>query len=130
MAGRLHWTRPRSIPADWRDALRLSEKHHETIYEGDKIRWTEKDDARRLMKSEEAKVLGIKGGVVTIENKLGETVELKQNDKMLERMGLAYALNMHQAQGDTRDMAIGEMHSSARHLSNQRLGTRHDDPRP
>ncbi|MEL6528561.1 MAG: AAA family ATPase, partial [Pseudomonadota bacterium] len=40
---------------------------------------------------------------------------------MLERMGLAYALNMHQAQGDTRDMAIGEMHSSARHLSNQRL---------
>ena len=108
-------------PADRRDALRLSEKHHETIYEGDKIRWTEKDDARRLMKSEEAKVLGIKGGVVTIENKLGETVELKQNDKMLERMGLAYALNMHQAQGDTRDMAIGEMHSSARHLSNQRL---------
>ncbi|MBL0001364.1 MAG: hypothetical protein IPO97_10520 [Sphingomonadales bacterium] len=40
---------------------------------------------------------------------------------MLERMGLAYAINMHQAQGDTRDMAIGEMHSSARHLSNQRL---------
>lgn len=34
---------------------------------------------------------------------------------------LAYAINMHQAQGDTRDMAIGEMHSSARHLSNQRL---------
>ncbi|WP_287390210.1 hypothetical protein, partial [Ralstonia sp.] len=48
-------------------------------------------------------------------------VELKQNDRMLERMGLAYAINMHQAQGDTRDMAIGEMHSSARHLSNQRL---------
>lgn len=40
---------------------------------------------------------------------------------MLERMGLAYALNMHQAQGDTRDKAIGEMHSAARHLSNERL---------
>ena len=109
-------------PADKRDALRLSEKTKETIHEGDKIRWTEKDDARKLMKSEEAKILAIKDGTVTVENRHGETVELKQNDKMLERMGLAYAINMHQAQGDTRDMAIGEMHSSARHLSNQRLG--------
>lgn len=33
----------------------------------------------------------------------------------------AYALNMYQAQGDTRDMAIGEMHSTARNLSKQRL---------
>ena len=108
-------------PVDKRDALRLSEKTKETIHEGDKVRWTEKDDARKLMKSEEAKILGVKDGVVTVENRHGETVELKQNDKMLERMGLAYAINMHQAQGDTRDMAIGEMHSSARHLSNQRL---------
>ena len=108
-------------PADKRDALRLSEKTKETIHEGDKIRWTEKDDERKLMKSEEAKILAIKDGTVTVENRHGETVELKQNDKMLERMGLAYAINMHQAQGDTRDMAIGEMHSSARHLSNQRL---------
>ena len=108
-------------PSDKRDALRLSEKHKETIYEGDKIRWTEKDDARGLMKSEEARILGIRDGIVTLENKAGDIVELKQNDRMLERMGLAYAINMHQAQGDTRDMAIGEMHSSARHLSNQRL---------
>ena len=108
-------------PADKRDALRLSEKTKETIHKGDKVRWTEKDDTRKLMKSEEATILGIKDGIVTIENRHGEAVELKHNDKMLERMGLAYATNMHQAQGDTRDMAIGEMHSSARHLSNQRL---------
>lgn len=108
-------------PADKRDALRLSEKHKETIHEGDKVRWTDKDNARGLMKSEEARILGIKDGIVTVENRAGETVELKQNDRMLERLGLAYAINMHQAQGDTRDMAIGEMHSSARHLSNQRL---------
>lgn len=108
-------------PADKRDALRLSEKHKEKIYEGDKVRWTEKDDTRKLMKSEEAKILGIKDGIVTVENRNGDMIELKQNDRMLERMGLSYAINMHQAQGDTRDMAIGEMHSSARHLSNQRL---------
>ena len=80
-------------PVDKRDALRLSEKTKETIHEGDKVRWTEKDDARKLMKSEEAKILGVKDGVVTVENRHGETVELKQNDKMLERMGLAYALS-------------------------------------
>lgn len=108
-------------PQDKRDAMRLSEKHKERIYEGDKVRWSQKDDARKLMKSEEAKILGIKDGMVTVENRHGEVVTLKPNDKMLERMGLTYAINMHQAQGDTRDMAIGEMHSSARHLSNQRL---------
>jgi hypothetical protein len=70
-------------PSEKRDAFRLSEKHKETIYEGDKIRWTEKDDARGLIKSEEAKILGIRDGIVTIENKAGETVELKQNDRML-----------------------------------------------
>ena len=120
--GKLKRLDPSKIdPRDKRDALRLSEKTVEKIHEGDKIRWTDKDDRRNLMKSEEAKILGIKDGIVTVENRHGETVELKQNDRMLERMGLAYAINMHQAQGDTRDMAIGEMHSSARHLSNQRL---------
>lgn len=120
--GKLKRFDPSSIdPADKRDALRLSEKHRETIYEGDKVRWNEKDSARGLMKSEEARVLAIRDGVVTVENRQGDTIELKQNDRMLERMGLAYALNMHQAQGDTRDMAIGEMHSAARNLSNQRL---------
>ncbi|MGG6286632.1 MobF family relaxase [Leptolyngbya sp. AN03gr2] len=120
--GKLKRFDPEKIdPADKRDALRLSEKHKETIHEGDKVRWTDKDNGRGLMKSEEAKILGIKDGIVTVENRAGETVELKQNDRMLERLGLAYAINMHQAQGDTRDMAIGEMHSSARHLSNQRL---------
>ena len=120
--GKLERFDPSKIdPADKRDALRLSEKHEEMIFEGDKVRWTEKDDARKLMKSEEAKVLKIKDGVVTVENRNGDPVELKQGDRMLERMGLAYALNMHPAQGDTRDMAIGEMHSSARHLSNERL---------
>lgn len=120
--GRLKRFDPSKIdPADKRDALRLSEKHKETIYEGDKVRWTEKDDARKLMKSEEARILQIKDGMVTVENRHGERHELKQSDRMLERMGLAYALNMHQAQGDTRDMAIGEMHSAARNLSNQRL---------
>jgi conjugative relaxase-like TrwC/TraI family protein len=120
--GRLTRFDPARIdPADKRDALRLSEKHQEIFYEGDRLRWNEKDGARGLMKSEEARILAITDGVVTVENRQGDRIALQTNDRMLERMGLAYALNMHQAQGDTRDMAIGEMHSAARNLSNQRL---------
>jgi hypothetical protein len=51
----------------------------------------------------------------------GEQIVLPHGDKMLARMGLAYAINMHQAQGMTTDQGIGVMHSSERHLSNQRL---------
>jgi len=40
---------------------------------------------------------------------------------MLSRLGLAYAINMHQAQGMTTDRGIGVMHSAERHLSSQRL---------
>jgi conjugative relaxase-like TrwC/TraI family protein len=120
--GKTHKLDPTKLdPNDKRDPLRLSEKQREKIYEGDKIRWTAKDDKRGLMKSEEAKVLEIKDGRIKIENAKGEIVDLQKGDKMLERLGLSYALNMHQAQGDTRDKAIGEMHSSQRNLSNERL---------
>jgi hypothetical protein len=46
---------------------------------------------------------------------------LEHGDRMLSRLGLAYAINMHQAQGMTTDQGIGVMHSAERHLSNQRL---------
>jgi hypothetical protein len=48
-------------------------------------------------------------------------IVLAHGDRMLSRLGLAYAINMHQAQGMTTDQGIGVMHSAERHLSNQRL---------
>ncbi|NWP47874.1 hypothetical protein GY986_25865, partial [Escherichia coli] len=42
-------------------------------------------------------------------------------DPMLSRLDLAYALNMHMAQGITTDKAITVMDSHERNLSNQRL---------
>ena len=51
----------------------------------------------------------------------GVNMLLGRGDRMLSRMGLAYAINMHQAQGMTSDHGIGVMHSSERQLSNQRL---------
>lgn len=108
-------------PADRRDPIQLSDRQETRLHEGDKIRWTANDKARDLLNSEQAKVLSVDGNGVRIQNAKGEIVELANGDRMLERLGLSYAINMHQAQGMTTDQGIGVMHSNERHLSNQRL---------
>ena len=50
-----------------------------------------------------------------------ERLTLDLGDPMLSRLDLAYALNMHMAQGITTDKAITVMSSQERNLSNQRL---------
>lgn len=120
--GHRHSFRPDGLdPNDKRDSLTLSERETIRIHEGERIRWTANDKARGLYNSAEAQILGISRDGVEIRNAGGEQIVLPHDDKMLARMGLAYAINMHQAQGMTTDQGIGVMHSSERHLSNQRL---------
>jgi len=92
-----------------------------TLHEGDKIRWTANDKQRGLDNSDLARVLSITENGVKIENARGEIHELRHGDKMLERLGLSYAINMHQAQGMTTDKGIGVMHSAEQNLATQRL---------
>lgn len=108
-------------PDDKKDSLKLSEKMDTTLHEGDKIRWTDTDKARNLDNSDHARVLSVSEQGVKIENSKGEVLELQQGDKMLERLGLSYAINMHQAQGMTTDKGIGAMHSAEQNLATQRL---------
>jgi conjugative relaxase-like TrwC/TraI family protein len=108
-------------PDDKREALQLYEKMDTTLHEGDKIRWTDTDKSRNLDNSDHAKVLSVSEHGVKIENSRGEVFELQQGDKMLERLGLSYAINMHQAQGMTTDKGIGAMHSAEQNLATQRL---------
>lgn len=120
--GRRHSFRPdRLDPSDRRDALTLSERETIRIHEGERIRWTANDKARGLHNSTEAQVLRITREGVEVRTSEGVDMVLEHGDRMLSRMGLAYAINMHQAQGMTSDQGIGVMHSSERHLSNQRL---------
>jgi conjugative relaxase-like TrwC/TraI family protein len=111
----------RISPDDKKDALNLSEKMDTTLHEGDKIRWTANDKERGLLNSDGAKVLSVSENGVKIENAKGEILELQQGDKMLERLGLSYAINMHQAQGMTTEKGIGAMHSAEQNLATQRL---------
>ncbi|KHL24295.1 ATPase AAA [Croceibacterium mercuriale] len=118
---RIRFDPSRIDPQAKNDALQLSEKERIKLHEGDTIRWTATDKARDLLNSETAKVLSVSGEMVTVATARGEVIELAAGDKMLERLGLSYAINMHQAQGMTTDQGIGVMHSSERFLSNQRL---------
>lgn len=108
-------------PTDKSDSLQLSEKMPVMLYEGDRILWRANDKAREIYNSEQARVLSVTESHVKIENADGKIVELDRADKMLERLGLAYAINMHQAQGMTTDKGIGAVHSSESNLATQRL---------
>ena len=65
-----------------------------------------------------ARVVGIERGTITVELADKSSLRLEPGDPMLARLDLAYALNMHMAQGLTTDRAITVMSSSERQLSN------------
>ena len=120
--GRRHSFRPdRLDPNDKRESLTLSERETIRIHEGERVRWTANDKTRGMFNSAEAEIVGITREGVEVRTSEGVNMLLAHGDRMLSRMGLAYAINMHQAQGMTTDQGIGVMHSAERQLSSQRL---------
>jgi hypothetical protein len=103
--------------SDKHDSLALSQRENLVLYEGDRIRWTANDKQRGLLNSAEARVVAITREGVEVRTGEGVNMLLPHGDRMLSRLGLAYAINMHQAQGMTADNGIGVMHSAERHLS-------------
>lgn len=104
-----------------KDRMSLATIETIQIHEGDRIRWTDNDKDRGIYNASLATITGIHNGNVTVELANKDQVTLKPNDKMMQRMDLAYALNMHMAQGITVNKAITVMQSFERNLSNQRL---------
>ncbi|HEX7855029.1 MAG TPA: MobF family relaxase [Sphingobium sp.] len=111
----------RLSPTEKRDRLELTQKKDLHIREGDRIRWTANDKPRDLHNAALARVLTIDAHGVTVETANEQRLTLDLGDPMLSRLDLAYALNMHMAQGITTDKAITVMDSHERNLSNQRL---------
>ena len=103
------------------DARPLFEDLSFAIHEGERVRWTANDKTRGMFNSAEAEIVGITREGVEVRTSEGVNMLLAHGDRMLSRMGLAYAINMHQAQGMTTDQGIGVMHSAERQLSSQRL---------
>jgi ATP-dependent exoDNAse (exonuclease V) alpha subunit len=108
-------------PTEKRDRLELTQKKDLHVREGDRIRWTANDKPRDLHNAALARVVTVDATGVTVETAGQQRLTLDLGDPMLSRLDLAYALNMHMAQGITTDKAITVMDSHERNLSNQRL---------
>ena len=111
----------RISPLDKTDTMQLAQREQIKLHEGDKIRWTQNDKDRGLNNNDVARVLSADKNGVKVESQDGKVHELKAGDPMMERISLAYALNMHAAQGITADTAIAVMSHKESNLSNQRL---------
>jgi conjugative relaxase-like TrwC/TraI family protein len=111
----------RISPLDKTDTMQLAQREQIKLHEGDKIRWTQNDKDRGLNNNDVARVLSADKNGIKVESLDGKVHELKAGDPMTERISLAYALNMHAAQGITADTAITVMSHKESNLSNQRL---------
>lgn len=114
--------KPENLPSGNKDSpLKLAIVKDVRIHEGETIRWTAKDGPREIHKGTIGKVLSIDQGNVTVQQPDKTVIVLQAGDPMLKRIDLAYALNMHMAQGMTADKGALVMGSEERFLANQRL---------
>jgi conjugative relaxase-like TrwC/TraI family protein len=120
--GRKHRIDPARLdPRSGNTGFELSQGKQIQIHEGERIHWTANDKARALFNAGIARILHVDGDKVTMRIANGDERILLTGDPMLKNIDLAYALNMHMAQGETVDKAIGVMCSTERNLANQRL---------
>ena len=118
--GGLRTFRPARLQAlNGKTPLQLYERKALDIYEQDRIRWTANDPRRGLFNADQATVLKIDGGAVTVATSLGIRVTLPKGDPMLDRLDLAYALNAHMAQGLTSEHGIAVIETRDTKLANQ-----------
>jgi conjugative relaxase-like TrwC/TraI family protein len=99
------------------DAITIFEPKQISLHEGDRIRWTAKDDQRGLLNGDIAHVAKIDGDTITVKAGNGQLHDLPRGDPMLERLDLAYAINVHVAQGMTAKDGIIMMSERERMLN-------------
>ncbi|AUX69157.1 TrwC protein [Porphyrobacter sp. HT-58-2] len=99
------------------DAVTIFERKPIDLHEGDRIRWTAKDGQRGLLNGDIAHVARIDGDTITVKAGDGHLHNLVRGDPMLERLDLAYAINVHVAQGMTAKDGIIMMSERERMLN-------------
>ena len=118
--GRTRTLKPGQLrPRGGEAPLQLYERKSLDVHARDHIRWTANDHKRGLFNADQATILKIDRGIVTVETSLGVQVTLPKGDPMLARLDLAYALNAHMAQGLTSDRGIAVMETRDTKLVNQ-----------
>ncbi len=90
------------------------------LHAGDRIRWTAGDPDRALLNAQLARVDHVGAQMITVTSLAdGKQHTLERGDRMLERLDLAYALNVHTAQGVTTDHGIVMMSAREGALASQ-----------
>lgn len=114
--------RPDRLPRNLqRDAISIYESKRIELHAGDRIRWTDNDRDRDLDNGGMARVEEVgRGRLVVSSLEDGSVHEIGSGDRMLERLDLAYAVNVHVAQGVTTDHGIVALRSSERKLLSER----------
>lgn len=103
------------------DAVSVYAQKQVELHAGDRIRWTDNDHARDMLNAGLARVEAIGERSVTVSSLVDGTIhELAKGDRMLERLDLAYALNVHAAQGVTTDHGIVMMSAAERRLASEK----------
>ena len=103
------------------DAVSVYAQKQIELHAGDRVRWTDNDHARDMLNAGLARVEAIGDRSVTVSSLVDGTVhELGKGDRMLERLDLGYALNIHAAQGVTTDHGIVMMAAAERRLASEK----------
>lgn len=104
-----------------RDAVSIFALKQVELHVGDRIRWSDNDQTRELDNGAMARVEEVGRGRLVVSSLVNGAVhEIASGDRMAERLDLAYAINVHVAQGVTTDHGIVAMRSSERKLLTER----------
>ena len=104
-----------------RDAVSIFALKQVELHVGDRIRWSDNDRTRGLDNGAMARVEEVGRGKLVVSSLIDGTVhEIASGDRMAERLDLAYAINVHVAQGVTTEHGIVAMRSSERKLLTER----------
>ncbi len=119
--GRHRLLLPDRLPRNLRhDAVSIYAIKQVELHAGDRIRWTDNDHGRDMLNAGLARVETIGERSITVSSLVDGTVhELAKGDRMLERLDLAYALNVHAAQGVTAERGIVMMSAAERRLASE-----------
>jgi len=88
------------------DAVAIFDEKTIHLHAGDRIRWTDNDRDRGLLNGDLARVERVNEQGINVQTRDGERLRLSAGDRMLERLDLAYAVNVHIAQGMTATNGI------------------------
>lgn len=104
-----------------RDAVSIFALKQVELHVGDRIRWSDNDRTRGFDNGAMARVEELGRGKLVVSSLIDGTVhEIAFGDRMAERLDLAYAINVHVAQGVTTEHGIVAMRSSERKLLTER----------